>query len=188
VKPEPKAAPKPEPAVKEPPAPTKADIALKEKQKKEEAAKAEAEEKAKKETAAKAVAEKQKAAAKAAADAKAAQQKAAQEQAAAQAAAQAQQTALNKLRGEYIDRIRKKIRSGILIPSDLQGNPEAEFEVRVLSGGQIMNVQLTHSSGNNAYDQAVERAIYKADPLPLPPDPALAADFRELNLKFRPKE
>jgi colicin import membrane protein len=34
----------------------------------------------------------------------------------------------------------------------------------------------------------VERAILRAQPLPLPPDPALFKDFRELNLIFRPKE
>ncbi|MDH4234089.1 MAG: TonB C-terminal domain-containing protein, partial [Gallionella sp.] len=45
---------------------------------------------------------------------------------------------------------------------------------------------LEKSSGNAAYDNAVERAILKSDPLPLPPDPALFKEFRVLKLKFRP--
>jgi colicin import membrane protein len=39
-----------------------------------------------------------------------------------------------------------------------------------------------------AYDAAVERAILKASPLPLPPDPALFQQFRDLHLRIRPKE
>jgi colicin import membrane protein len=34
----------------------------------------------------------------------------------------------------------------------------------------------------------VERAILKAQPLPLPPDPAMFKEFRELNLIFRPEQ
>ncbi|MGH8744288.1 MAG: TonB C-terminal domain-containing protein [Burkholderiales bacterium] len=44
------------------------------------------------------------------------------------------------------------------------------------------------SSGVSAYDGSIERAIYKAQPLPLPPDPALFSKFRELELKFRPND
>ena len=36
------------------------------------------------------------------------------------------------------------------------------------------------------YDSAVERAIKKAQPLPLPPDVKLFGNFRELRLTFRP--
>jgi colicin import membrane protein len=49
-------------------------------------------------------------------------------------------------------------------------------------------VKLRRSSGNSAYDDAVQRAILRASPLPLPPDPAMFNMFRELNLKIRPKE
>jgi len=44
------------------------------------------------------------------------------------------------------------------------------------------------SSGNAAYDNAVERGILKSDPLPLPPDPAMFKDFRILELKFQPRK
>jgi colicin import membrane protein len=49
-------------------------------------------------------------------------------------------------------------------------------------------VKMKKSSGVTVYDSAVERAIYKAQPLPLPSDASLHKDFRDLALKFRPKE
>jgi colicin import membrane protein len=47
-------------------------------------------------------------------------------------------------------------------------------------------VKLIKSSGNAAYDSAAERAIYKAQPLPLPQEEALARMFRELRLSVKP--
>jgi colicin import membrane protein len=38
------------------------------------------------------------------------------------------------------------------------------------------------SSGNRAFDEALERGIRSAQPLPLPPNPELFPQFRELNL------
>jgi colicin import membrane protein len=102
---------------------------------------------------------------------------------AAQAAA-----AQSKLRNEYIERIRTKIRRFIVQPPNLQGNPESEFDVVVLPDGNVLGVKLKRASGNAAYDNAVERAISRAQPLPLPPDPAMAKDFRELNLRFKAQE
>lgn len=109
------------------------------------------------------------------ADAKAAEQRA--------AAVSAQ----DKLAREYIDRIRNKVRSMIIEPPGLQGIPEAEFDVVLIPGGEVLNARLRKSSGVPAYDAAVERAIMKAQPLPLPPDPAMFSKFRELRLVIRPK-
>jgi colicin import membrane protein len=58
--------------------------------------------------------------------------------------------------------------------------------VTVLPGGDVMDVVLLKSSGNTAYDNAAERAIYKAQPLPLPDDAGLQKMFRELRLTIRP--
>ena len=102
---------------------------------------------------------------------------------------QAQQSAKqHTVVDEYRRRIQEKIKSKINTPPDLKGNPQAEFEVIVLPGGTIWRATLTRPSGQPAYDNAVENAIRKSEPLPLPPDPALFNKFRELNLKFRPNE
>ncbi len=82
--------------------------------------------------------------------------------------------------------IQRKVKSGWILPQDLQGNPEAVFNVVQLPTGEIISVRLIKSSGNALYDEAVERAILKASPLPLPAQRDLFE--RELKLTFRPRD
>ena len=100
---------------------------------------------------------------------------------AAQAAAGA---ARNKAQLDWIDKIRSRIRGYINLPPDIPGNPEAIFDVVQLPTGEIIEVKLRKSSGFHAYDDAVQRAILKASPLPR----AVPADLfqRNLELRFRP--
>ena len=58
----------------------------------------------------------------------------------------------------------------------------------MLFRSNVLGAKLRKPSGNAAYDAAVERAINRAQPLPMPPDPALVKEFRELNLKFKAQE
>ena len=52
----------------------------------------------------------------------------------------------------------------------------------------MLSANVKKSSGNLAYDAAVERAIAAAQPLPVPADPDLFREsFRELTLIFRPR-
>lgn len=88
--------------------------------------------------------------------------------------------------GRYQDMIRSKIRRNIVMPPNVPETAVAEFKVTVLPGGDVMDVELLKSSGNTAYDNAAERAIYKAQPLPLPDDAGLQKMFRELRLTIRP--
>ena len=86
---------------------------------------------------------------------------------------------------DYVGRIRGKIRGNIVLPSDIPaGNPEAIFDVVQLPTGEVLNARLRKSSGHKPYDDAVERAILKASPLPKPERPDLFQ--RSLELKFRP--
>jgi colicin import membrane protein len=89
-------------------------------------------------------------------------------------------------RAQWADRIRAKIRPNVVLPSDLQGNPEAVFDVQLLPTGDVLAVKLKRSSGSRAYDDAVERAILKSSPLPLP-EKREAFEAR-LELRFRPRE
>jgi len=175
----------------------KPDIAIKEKAEKERRALEEKQKEAKKrEAEAKAA---QKLQREKEAEAKAAQKLQREKEAEAQRLAREQEDAQRRiaeqqasaqarLRNEYIERIRSRIKRFVVMPPNMQGNPEAEFDVVLLPGGEVLSVKLKRASGNAAYDSAVERAIHKAAPLPLPPDPALFRDFRELNLKFRSQE
>ena len=84
----------------------------------------------------------------------------------------------------YIGKLKGKIKSNIVLPPDIAGNPEAIFDVVQLPTGEVMSAKLRQSSGNKAYDAAVERAILKSSPLPRPDRPEQFR--RELEIKFRP--
>jgi len=86
----------------------------------------------------------------------------------------------------YAGRIKAKIRGNIVLPPDIQGNPEAVFVVVQLPTGEVIDRRLVKSSGHRGYDDAVERAILKSSPLPKPDRPELFE--RELKLTFRPKD
>jgi colicin import membrane protein len=97
-------------------------------------------------------------------------------------AAKARQAEING----YINKIQAKIRSRANIPDSVTGNPTPTFLIRVLPGGEVLDITLTKPSGNRAYDAAIERAIRSASPLPVPPaNSELFPTFRELNLDFR---
>ncbi len=99
-----------------------------------------------------------------------------------------QASAIGKVVDEYIGKIKARIKRNIVMPPDVPDNAKAEFAVTLLPGGSVLSVKLVKTSGFAAYDSAVERAILKADPLPLPPDGALFSRFRELHLKFSARE
>ncbi len=98
-------------------------------------------------------------------------------------AAGAQAAVKHNLIDEYKAKILAKIKSNIRMPTELPGNPVAEFDVTLLPGGEILDVRLRTSSGFTTFDRAVERAIVKSRLLPLPPNPLLFPNFRELSLK-----
>jgi colicin import membrane protein len=184
--------PKPEPA----PAP-KPDIALKEKQEKERKLKEQqaAEEKKKlaAEKAREEAAEKKKRAEaealkkKQAAEAEA--KRAAAEQEKMRAAEAAQRAAASRKEiDKYMDGIRTKVRRFVVIPPSLQGNPQAEVSVTLLPGGEVLDVRISKSSGNAAYDAAIESAIRKAQPYTVPTGDQFQQYFRRFTMVFRPVE
>jgi len=101
-------------------------------------------------------------------------------------AAQASAALRNRALLQWTDKIRAKIRGNIILPLDIPGNPEAIFDVTLLPTGEVLTVRKTKSSGHPGYDDAVERAINKSSPLPLPDDRSLFQ--RQLQLRFRPQD
>ena len=176
--------PKPAPKA-EPPLPTKAEIALKEKQERER--KKEEADRARKEKE-RIDAEKKKAEEKRLAEAR---ERQAREAEALKAQAQREQAAVAdaakaRANADYIRRIQAKIKGNVVVPPEIAGNPEAIFDVVQLPTGEIIDAQLRKSSGNRAYDEAVQRAIIKSSPLPRPDSPDLFQ--RSLSLRFKPFE
>jgi colicin import membrane protein len=100
--------------------------------------------------------------------------------------ARQQAAATQKALATWTDKIRGKIRGNIILPHDIPGNPEAIFDVTLLPSGEVLTVRKRKSSGHPGYDDAVERAIMKSSPLPLPDDRSVFR--RDLELKFRPQD
>ena len=101
--------------------------------------------------------------------------------------ARAEQIAASgKIINEYVGKIRAKIKRNIVEPQNLPVNIHGKFNITILPGGSVLDVKLVKSSGNEAYDSAVERAILKAQPLPVPEDVTLFQKFREINFPFCP--
>jgi colicin import membrane protein len=98
----------------------------------------------------------------------------------------AQDAAIGKIVDEFSAKISAKIKRNIVEPPDVSKDARAEFLVTVLPGGRVLPPRLIKSSGNASYDSAVERAILKSEPLPMPDDAALFKQFRELKLGFQP--
>ena len=198
--PQPTPAPKPAPVV-EKPDPQAAEIALKAKQEQERKVKEETERRARE---LRELEEKRRLEERKQAEAKERQQKELaamrvqaerESQLRAQAERETQQrqvqqvaeaSARSKAEADWIRRIQAKVRGNVIVPADIAGNPEAVFEVVQLPTGEIIDATLRKSSGNRAYDDAVQRAIIKSSPLPRPERPELFQ--RTLTLKFRPQD
>lgn len=59
-----------------------------------------------------------------------------------------------------------------VLPPELRDqNLSADAEVLLGATGAVRRVTLRRSSGNTAFDLSVERALYRASPLPAPPEP-----------------
>jgi colicin import membrane protein len=106
----------------------------------------------------------------------------------ARAVAGKRQAELARIEGQYRDLISAKVRGNTRLPDNLTGNPEVRFRVKLRPTGEVVDVLPAQSSGNAAYDQAVERAIWKSSPLPLPSERDARIKFGELTLIQRPKE
>ena len=89
---------------------------------------------------------------------------------------------------EYKTKIQNKITRNIVMPPDVSDDALRCIPRNIVAGRLCIERGKKKSSGNAAYDNAVERAILKSDPLPLPPDASMFKDFRVLELKFHPRE
>jgi colicin import membrane protein len=176
-KPVPKVEPKPVPKVEPKPQP-KAEIDLREKKEKERKAREQelAEKKKKIEGQQKLEALKLQQAKEAEAKRLAQEQADALKKLAQQhAAAQAREI------DKYKAAIEARIKRFIVEPPNVQGNPVAEVDIIVLPGGEVLDVRTRKASGQTTWDNACERAIRRAQPLPLPPpDSPIFKEFREL--------
>ena len=205
-------APRPPPAEEPPPEPQPDEAEMQEQARREEAAREqeqqrlvqEAEqERQEQERVAQEQAEREKAEREKADRDKAAKEKADREKAAAAAAAaQAQREAeLNAriaaeerlaaarasgLMDQYVAQITARIERAWIRPPSARPGLECEVRVTQVPGGAVIAATVTRCNGDAAVRESIEAAVYRASPLPLPPDPALFE--RNLLVTFRPED
>jgi colicin import membrane protein len=170
----------------------KAELAAKQKAEQEAKQKAEAEAKKKAAAEAKKKADaeaKKKAEAEAKRKAEEAQRREAEQALQSQLAAEQAGIEAARVQGvvaEYIGYIQERIQRSWLRPPGSPAGLSCVVQVSLIPGGEVARVQIVRSSGDPVFDRSVESAVYKASPLPLPPDAALFKHFRDLRLIFKP--
>ncbi|WP_455219258.1 cell envelope integrity protein TolA, partial [Kaarinaea lacus] len=73
-------------------------------------------------------------------------------------------------------------------PANAKPGMSCTVFVRLIPGGGVSHVEITKSSGDGIFDSSVERAVRKAEPLPVPPDPNLFDRFRDVRFVFKPEQ
>lgn len=81
----------------------------------------------------------------------------------------------------YTAKLQAAIRSQMRYPATASGNPFVKVRIEQLPNGEVLNVTILKASGVQAFDDAVERAIQAASPLPRP---AQGQPPRELELTY----
>ncbi len=74
-----------------------------------------------------------------------------------------------------------------IVPDQVDQTLSSRFKIRLAPNGTVLDVQLTRSSGDVVLDRSAEAAIYKASPLPVPGEPDVFRQFREISLTVRPE-
>jgi colicin import membrane protein len=94
-------------------------------------------------------------------------------------------SARQKLIDAFVSQIKAKIRGRANVPDTVSGKPSVQVRIRILPGGEVLDITVTRSSGNRVYDTAIERAIRSASPLPVPEaNSELFPQFRDLILNI----
>nr|VFJ91764.1 MAG: Cell division and transport-associated protein TolA [Candidatus Kentron sp. H]VFJ92975.1 MAG: Cell division and transport-associated protein TolA [Candidatus Kentron sp. H]VFJ99588.1 MAG: Cell division and transport-associated protein TolA [Candidatus Kentron sp. H] len=81
------------------------------------------------------------------------------------------QRLLDQYRREYITGIKSAVERNWIRPPGAAKGLQCKLKVTQTSGGEVMNVSITVSSGNAAFDRSAVAAVFKASPLPKPKDP-----------------
>lgn len=87
---------------------------------------------------------------------------------------------------KYVGLISDKISRNWIQPPSYKKGMVAVLEIKILPSGEVVSVTVVKSSGDPAFDRSAELAARKASPLPLPDDPEIVSQMRELTITFDP--
>jgi len=90
------------------------------------------------------------------------------------------------LRDSYIAKLRNRIQHAWIKPPSASVGLDCLVEVTQVPGGEVTGARVTQCNGDAVARQSIENAVYRASPLPDPPDPALFE--RNFVIRFKPDE
>ena len=80
---------------------------------------------------------------------------------------------------QYIEALQNRIKRYIIAPADAPASGSIVVELALLPSGEVLGIRLLQPSGHKSLDTAIERAIVRAQPLPV------MRDVREVRLVFK---
>jgi colicin import membrane protein len=90
------------------------------------------------------------------------------------------------LRDQYIAQLQARIQRAWIRPPSATVGLDCLVQVTQLPGGEVTNATVTQCNGDAAARQSIENAVYRASPLPSPPDPALF--MKQFSFHFHPDQ
>jgi colicin import membrane protein len=89
-------------------------------------------------------------------------------------------------RDQYIASLQNAIQNAWIRPPSAHVGIDCMVQVTQVPGGAVTGAQVTQCNGDAAVRQSIENAVYRASPLPDPPDPALFQ--RNFAFRFKPND
>ena len=88
-------------------------------------------------------------------------------------------------RQQYMIQIAQKVENNWLRPANISEGSSCNVRVTQTMRGDVIDVRLQSCVSDNAFQRSVERAVRKASPLPMPPNPDVFD--REISFTFKPQ-
>lgn len=107
----------------------------------------------------------------------------------AEATADARRSEEQSMVGHYSALIRDRVEAAWSRPPSARPGMETVLQVKLLPGGEVRDVEVVKSSGDQAFDYSALKAIREAHTLPVPEDNSLFNRyFRVIQFPFRPED
>lgn len=86
--------------------------------------------------------------------------------------------------GGWITEVTQRVEAAWIKPPTARSNLSCTIRVVLVPGGAVSSVSLGECNGDEAVRESIEAAVYRASPLPPPPDPDLY--HQQINFVFAP--
>lgn len=90
------------------------------------------------------------------------------------------------LSAQWAAAIQARVQRAWIRPASVQEGLDCRVAVTQAMGGTVIRVEVKECNGDEAVRQSLEAAVFRASPLPAPPEPSLFE--RNIELRFRPND